>query len=184
MTALASFQENPGNTRFQNQEEGEPILLLLRQHPIVNLSWMLPALLGLILPFVLIYFFKLLQLPLAQVLPPVFQPLVAAVYYLFLLAWTHLSFLSWYFNVYIVTDRRIVDLDYWGFLFFRLSTATITHIEDVTYTVRGGWGILFNYGDVFIQTAGTETNFDFLNVPCPAKVAQVIMTLVEKGEPP
>lgn len=182
MNPLAAFQENPEKTTFQNQEAGERILLLLRQHAVVNLPWVLLALLGLLAPLVLLYFFNLLQLPLNQVIPAAFQPLVVVVYYLLLLAWAHLSFLRWYFNVYIVTDRRIVDLDYWGFLFFRLSAATLTHVEDVTYTVRGGWGVLFNYGDVFIQTAGTETNFDFTRVPQPAKVAHLIMELVKKGD--
>lgn len=182
MNSFSSFQENPEKTTFQNQEAGERILLLLRQHPVVNLSWATLSLLGLVVPFVLLYLFNLLQLPLNRVLPPAFQPLVVVVYYMILLAWAHLSFLNWYFNVYIVTDRRIVDLDYWGFLFFRLSTTTLAHVEDVTYTVRGGWGVFFNYGNLYIQTAGTETNFDFTCVPQPAKVAHVIMELVKRGD--
>lgn len=179
-SSFSAYQENPKNTTFQNQEEGEKVLLLLREHPIVNLSWLVPSLFGLAAPPALIYLFGLLSISVDKILPPAFQPLAAAVYYIFLLSWVHLSFLRWFFNVYLVTDRRVVDLDYWGFLFFRLSAAAIAQIEDVTYTVRGGWGVFFNYGDLYIQTAGTETNFDFHKVPHPAKVAHVIMGLIRR----
>lgn len=183
-TPLSAYQESPKRTVFQNQEEGEQIILLLRQHPIVNLSWVTLSFLGVILPLVVSFLFDFLKVPLGEVLPVAFQPLIVTTYYMMLLAWAHLSFLSWYFNVYLVTNRRVVDLDYWGFLFFRFSAATIAHIEDVTYTVRGGWGVFFNYGDLYIQTAGTEANFDFLRVPQPAKVSHVIMTLVKGGDSP
>jgi len=175
-----SFTHHPKGVCLKNQEEGEEILLLLRQHPITNLSWIVVSVLALILPIIISYLFFQFNLSLDLLIPAVFQPLFFVTYYMLILAFIHLSFMSWYFNAYIVTNHRIIDLDYWGFLFFHVSATTIDHVEDVTYSVKGGLGFLFNFGDVFIQTAGAETNFDFLRVPDPSKVANTIMTLVKE----
>ena len=87
--------------------------------------------------------------------------------------------MRWFFNVYIVTDHRIFDLDYHSFLFFNVSEAPLENIQDVSFHVNGGGGIIFNYGDVFIQTAAEKAEFDFLKVPNPALVHDKITDLLQ-----
>ena len=41
---------------------------------------------------------------------------------------------------------------------------------------------IFNYGDVFIQTAAEVSEFDFLAVPNPDKVAKIIEDLITKDD--
>ena len=101
-------------------------------------------------------------------------------WYLFSLGYGILSFLSWYFNIHLITNRRVVDLDYYGFLFYRLSEAPLYQIQDVTYQVGGVFSIIFNYGDLYVQTAAEKREFDFLRIPSPAKVHDLLTDLVEE----
>jgi hypothetical protein len=92
------------------------------------------------------------------------------------------KFLNWYFNVYIITTERIIDVDFISLLYKQVSEAQIAKIQDVTYTMGGLARAVFNYGDVLIQTAGELPNFDFLAVPHPNKVAAVIAEMKLKDE--
>lgn len=171
--------ERPKDVQFVDQEPGEEILLLLRRHPVTNFPWMVILFLMLAAPFFLSFILK------GTLLDPVrfplrIQILLITLWYLFSLGYGILSFLSWFFNIYLVTNRRIVDLDYFGFLFYRLSEAELSRIQDVTYEVGGVIRVLFNFGDVFIQTAAEKREFDFGAVPNPARVHDLVTDLVEK----
>ena len=87
------------------------------------------------------------------------------------------SFLTWFFNVYIVTDERIIDIDFYNLIYKEVSDANIDKIQDVTYKMGGVIRTLFNYGDVLIQTASEVPNFDFLAVPKPDMIARVLQDL-------
>jgi len=177
-SSLASYVEKPADVRFADQEHDEEILLLLRAHPITNLPWILLLLVLLILPLVLPRisggtFLDLTSLPVRT------KTLLVFCWYLFSLGYGLLSFLYWYFNVHLITTHRVVDLDYYGFLFYRLSEAPLYQIQDISYQVGGLFGIFFNYGDLYIQTAAEQREFDFLGIPNPAKVHDLLTDLVE-----
>ena len=59
----------------------------------------------------------------------------------------------------------------------------VSKIEDVTYKRSGFFGTMFNYGDVYIQTAGAEPNIEFLSIPKPGEVAQLITKLMHGRRP-
>ena len=167
----------PEKVLFANQESGEEILLLLRKHPILNLPWILLTLILLLLPlFVLrpslILLFFGLPLP-QKFLPPIFL-----LWYLFVFAYALEHFLLWYFNVGIVTNQRIVDVDFYGLLHKNLTDASLAKIQDVTSKQVGFWEALFNFGDVLVQTAGEIPNIEFQKVPNPDWVVDFIGDLL------
>src|SRR3989344_3865887 len=94
------------------------------------------------------------------------------------------KFLSWYFNVYIVTDERIVDIDFYSLIYKEISDTKIERIQDVTVVQGGVIRALFNFGTVNIQTAGERREFDFEDVPKPQVVAKFLneMMLEEEKE--
>ena len=47
---VSSFAVCPPGVRFATQDPDEKVILLLRQHPIVNLGWILVALIMLLMP--------------------------------------------------------------------------------------------------------------------------------------
>ncbi len=92
----------------------------------------------------------------------------------------------WYFNVYILTNERIVDLDFVGILDKQVAFTTLNHIEDITPKTIGFFGTFFDYGNVYIQTAAEKPEFDFEKVPRPDDVAHLILQQVrieEKEKP-
>ena len=80
----------------------------------------------------------------------------------------------------MVTDERIIDIDFHSVLYKEVTIAMLKKIEDVTSKAGGFFSSLFDYGNVFVQTAGTEANIEFMNVPKPSQVAKIINQLLSK----
>ena len=177
-SSLAAYVEEPHDVRFVDQEPEEKTLLLLRQHPLTNVPWIFFFVILLLAPLLFTRLLSNTALDLL-LLPLKIRVLSLIFWYLCVLGYGILSFLFWFFNIYLVTDRRIVDLDYFGFLFFRLSEAQLYQIQDVTYQMGGIFRILFNYGDVYIQTAAEEREFCFEATPQPARVHDLITDLAD-----
>jgi len=51
-------------------------------------------------------------------------------------------------------------------------------VEDITSTVSGATQMIFNYGNVVIQTSAEKREFEFEAVSNPAKVRDLISDLV------
>ncbi len=177
-SALSAYIEKPRNVEFADQEPGEEVQLLLRKHPITNLPWIFILLFLVAFPILVTTVLKDTFLDVVNV-PFRVRLLFITLWYLFCCGYTLLSFLSWFFNIYLVTNQRVVDLDYYGFLFFRVSEAELRQIQDVTYSVGGLMRTLFNYGDLYVQTAAEAREFDFIAVPNPARVHDLITDLAQ-----
>lgn len=173
---LSSFCYRPDNARFETQDRNEKIILLLRQHPLVNVPWVLITLVLVFAPIVLGYF------PLIDFLPERFQFISIIMWYLVVSAFVIESFLSWFFNIYILTDERVVDIDFHNLIYKEVSDAKISNIQEVNHSVGGVIGTLFNFGHIKIQTAGAVPTFDFLNVSDPARVVRIIGELRQEEE--
>lgn len=168
---LATFCYRPDNVNFETQESGEKVVLFLRPHIVTNIPWVILAVLLFLAPAVLGNF------PLLSFLPFQFQTVVVLGWYLVTAAFILENFLTWFFNVYIVTDERIIDIDFYNLIYREVSETKIDKIQDVTYKMGGVVRAVFNYGDVFIQTAGTVPNFEFMAVPRPEEVVKVLQSL-------
>jgi len=176
--ALAAFIKKPKNINFETQEKKEEIVLFLRRHWITNVPWVLVIVLMLVAPVFLRFF------PLLDFLPGRFQFITLIGWYLLTTAVVFEKFLSWLFNVNIITDERIVDIDFPSLLYREISSAKIDQVQDISTKVGGFIRSLFNYGDVLIQTAGTEPEICFEAVPQPGQVAKILnqMMLEEEQE--
>lgn len=168
---LAAYSYCPDNVSFETQDSQEKVILFLRKHPITNLPWILLAVLLAFAPAILTSF------PLLSFLPVNFQFVALLLWYLVVTAFVLESALTWFFNVYIVTDERIIDVDFLNLIYREITEAKIDKIQDVTHSVGGVVRTIFNYGDVVIQTAGTAQNLEFEAVPEPAEVTKIIQEL-------
>lgn len=172
---LSSFCFYPDGIDFETREKEEKVILLMRQHPITNIGWILIGILMLLAPSVVSFF------PILDFLPARFQFVAILGWYLITTAFVLEGFLNWFFNVYIITNQRVVDIDFYNLIYKEVSDTKIDKVQDVTYKMGGVIRTLFNYGDVFIQTAGTHPNFEFLAVPQPNRVAKILQDLISKG---
>lgn len=178
MNILSSFCQNPENVSFQTQKEKETIILFLRSHLITNLPWILISLVLIILPPIILallsnFGFGFPSIPSASRFALVF----ALFYYFLVFSYVFISFLHWFYNVFIVTSERIVDIDYSDIVVHNMAETKLNHIEDVRYTQSGFIASSFNYGNLFVQTAGTEENFEAFFVPKPAEATDIITQL-------
>lgn len=168
---LTAYCYLPDKVNFETRESEEKVILLLRQHPITLLPKVLVIALMILAPSILSIF------PILSFLPSNFQLIVVLGWYLITMVIILESFLTWFYNVYLITDERIVDIDFYNLIYKEVSDANIDKIQDVTYKMGGVVRTLFNYGDVLVQTASEVPNFDFLAVPRPDKVATVLQDL-------
>jgi uncharacterized membrane protein YdbT with pleckstrin-like domain len=99
---------------------------------------------------------------------------------LFLLfVWIFL-FLIWidvWFDTWIITSERIINIEQKGFFSRETSELSLSKVQDVTSEVDGVIRSILNYGDVFVQTAGEEERFHFRSVPDPVGIKSFIMKL-------
>lgn len=176
---LLAYVTNPVGMHFESQGEDEEVVLLLRRHIVTNIPWLAAGFMMFIAPaviFPLLSFFNPIHLPFR------FQFVFTIFWYVLTFGTTLMGFLNWYFNVYIVTNERIVDVDFINLLYRQIASTRIVRIQDVTYKVGGMVRAIFDYGDVYIQTAGTEENFEFEAVPFPEAVAKKLLYLMEQEE--
>jgi len=176
--SLKSFVAKPTEIFFDSQHSQEKVLLLLRRHPVTQVGWIITAIFLAILPFLFS------AVGLLQFLPSNYQFAATIGWYLLIIGFSLESFLSWFYNVYITTDERIIDVDFYNLLYKNISAAKIDNIEDITTEAGGVLASVFNFGTVKIQTAGSVTEFDFEDVPQPAKVTAFLneMLLEEERE--
>lgn len=170
--------DTPSNISFAEQEADETLVLFLRQHPIVNVPWILYSLLALVLPVIFIQLDVIFGLGFFTNIPTGLFVGALIVYYLLILGYVVEQFLHWYFNIYIVTNKHLVDVDFDSILYRRITEVNLSDVESVKSKLVGVFASLFNYGDVNTETAATHQAIDFVKVPRPDFVADRIQDLV------
>jgi hypothetical protein len=103
--------------------------------------------------------------------------MLVAFWYLFTFGYIFTSFLRWFFNAYLVTNKRVVDIDFESLVHRRFSEAFLYNVEDLTHQISGALQVIFNYGTLHIQTAGETRELEFESIPQPATVQDMISDL-------
>lgn len=170
---FTSFALNP-DICFDGQNTDEKVVLMLRAHPVTQLPWISFSVFLIILPI----FFNLF-LGRYLTFPQTF--FLNLFWYSFVLTLAFINFLNYLFNVGIITNQRIIDVDYHSVLYKEVNATSLSKIEDVTAKSSGFINSIFNFGDIFVQTAGTHENIEFANVPNPQRIAGIISETMRKN---
>ena len=85
----------------------------------------------------------------------------------------------WYYNVNIITDRRVIDIDFKSIFSHTSSEARLERIEDVSSVQGGSFSNILDIGTVHIQTAGANASIEFESVPRPRDIQDIISDLLE-----
>ncbi len=182
MGLFTSFTMQPQGVEFEHQEPGEQIILLLRRHAITNVPWITITLVLFILPLLVPTILSITNQNLFFLIPDNFLLIYLLLYYLIVIGYALLSFVLWFYNLGLVTNYRVIDIDAVNFTSKNVAATAIHDIVDVEYTQRGFLQNTFDYGNVFMQTAGTNENFEFDLVPQPAVVADIVSDLIREKE--
>jgi len=175
-------QRDYSRYHFEGQNPDEKILLVLHRH------WFDVVSQFLLIFFMLLFFFVTL------IGVPLFAPALSEgpaqnlFYFLenlfFMIIWV-VSFVIWidyYFDIWVVTDRRIVNIEQKGLFVREISELHLEKIQDITVDIRGMIPTFLNFGDLLVQTAGKEEKFLFHFIPQPEDVKDLIMSLQKQFE--
>lgn len=166
--------------KFITQKSYEKIVYFLRRDTIVFIKQTILFIFLLAIPLGLYFFFQTTfpSLLLNSLVYPLLV-LLASVYYLTVWIVFFTAFIDYYLDFWIVTNDRIINVE--QRLFARtVSELELYKIQDVTGESRGFLQTMFNYGNVYVQTAGATERFTFEEVPNPREVASKIITLAEE----
>ena len=173
---FTAFHRFPEGISFQNQEKGEKIYLFIRRHFTTNTKWVSATFALALLPFVLLLVQQFLLLNLFEI-PGNFLLILLLFYYLIVFGFAFVSYVTWFYNVGIITNLRVIDVDITSLQNKNVAATVLEDIIDVEYSQRGFLGNTFDYGDVHLQTEGMKPNFEYLLVPHPAQIADTLTDL-------
>lgn len=167
-----SFLVSP-DIHFTTQHDDEEVVLVVRKHPLTQLGWIANASLFAILT-VLSNFFIPQFLDANHII--VFN--IFAAFFIFSYVWVNI--LLWYFTVGVITNQRVIDLDFYNILYKEFTATTILQVSDITTSIGGFFGSLFRFGDVFVKTDGFQQNIEFLDIPQPSEVVKILNQLMPR----
>ena len=88
----------------------------------------------------------------------------------FMIIWT-----NYYLDVWIVTSKRILDIEQHGLFSRDMSEFRLDRIQDVTIEVKGILPTLLRFGDIHVQTAGEAREFIIKSIPRPYRGRDIII---------
>jgi len=167
------FMPFPRNTSFLGKEDDENVVLVLRKH----WQFLIPTLAGitllLLLPFIIwailpageqkgLFFIGLFLV----------SVLISASIGIY-------NYIRWFYNVNIITDQRVIDIDFDSLFSHKTTEARLDKIEDITFKQVGIISNLIDVGSVFIQTAGAKSEIEFHGIHNPKEVQDILSDLLE-----
>ena len=109
---LSSYLQKPTNVCFDGEDDDENVVLFLRRHFITNTVWIVLTLFMLSVPTLLTNLFASNNITLIENLPPSYKFMIGAFWAVFTFGFAFTSFLRWFFNAYLVTNKRVIDIDF------------------------------------------------------------------------
>lgn len=177
MSSLFSIFKDTNNS-FEGKESDETVLLLIRRHPFFIIMRLIIFVILLILPIIFSIAFSSFLIT---------NDLIGISLLLYslwcLILWQIIFYLitMYVLDVWIVTDKRIIDSTQHGFFNRSISELHHTRIQDISVKTDGLIQTFFKFGDLEVQTAGTENKFNFLQIPNPNEVKNQIMSHISSN---
>ena len=104
--------------------------------------------------------------------------LTGSIYYLMIASFSLVQWISYYYNVFIITEDEIIDIVQQGIFNRQINQISIVRIQDVSGEIKGILPTLFTYGNVVAESAGEKTQTYIIeNIPNPMEVADRILEL-------
>jgi uncharacterized membrane protein YdbT with pleckstrin-like domain len=145
---MSDKKSGQSEKQFPGQHDGEEVKFLFRQHPLVMRKALILGLLTIlvgVLPLDFPQVYSSDQLSSFFIKVSLVVPLVV------LAAWFY-RWVGWFYTLYIVTDRRILEIKQKGFFTRRVAEWQLEGIQNVNYEVGGFQAVLFGFGDITART--------------------------------
>lgn len=109
-----------------------------------------------------------------------YQPvliLAISAYFLCIFIFFYSYFVTFYLDVWIITNDRLLDIRQTSLFSRTIAEVDLYQIQDATSEVKGFWASIFNYGNIYLQTAGPVPRFVLYNVADPNRLREKILDL-------
>jgi hypothetical protein len=170
---------------FPNQRNDEKIFVVARQHFILFLKNVFLIILLTVLPFIFILILSQTLFSLNStnniILRDVFY-LAVCIYFLTELNFFMANWISYYYNILIVTDERLVEITQDGLFNRNINELSFERVQDISCHTHGFLSTLFNAGDIEVQTGASQPNFHLKNIPLAQDVTGIIGELVVQSK--
>jgi len=157
---------------FEHQREGERIIAVTRKHWFHIAAPMAALFLLALAPFGFYAYFTATTWYKAA---PSFYWFFDTVYYLALWNFLFYRIMVYVLNTVIVTNRRVIENQQDGLFRHTIHEVELANIQDISVKTFGIDATLLGFGDIEIQTAGTEKKFSFPQLPHPKNLKETIM---------
>lgn len=81
----------------------------------------------------------------------------------------------YYLNQWVITNTRIIAIHQYGFFSREVASLLLLHVQDVSSDVDGIFGTLLGYGQLEVQSAGTEEHFIMDDIANPSLLRDLVM---------
>jgi len=167
---------------FPGQREGEEVLAVIRKHTIVFIKIIVVFTLIIIVPLALFLMFWFKFYPIADhyqggIIVEIFISLI----FLYGLLFTCLRWINEEFDVFILTNERLIDITQISFFQRTVTSTPLDHITDTTGIINGFIPTILQYGDLTVQTAGSKAADIFIDhIHDPEAVGRLILDWAHK----
>jgi len=158
---------------------GEHIVLVLRKHWFIFFTSFFSLFLALAFGFALFSLRDTLYSALDAAFWEPFFHLLFLLYALFLLGVAFVIWIQQYFDLWVVTNHRIIMIEQRRFFDREISEFMISKVQDVTIDIPHMIATLLGYGNMTIETAG-ERSFTVENIPRLDEAKRLIITCVDE----
>ena len=157
------------NNTFKGQLSEETTILVIRKH------WITLA-----LPLFLVLLTALIPIIIYPLITPTllyfdFYWFLSSAFWFFLWNLFFFNLMIYSLNTLVITNKRVIETKQLGFFKYSANEFQKDKIQDISVKIIGILPSLLNYGNLEIQTAGSENKFNFTNFPDPEKIKQIIL---------
>lgn len=86
-----------------------------------------------------------------------------------------LTIADYYLDAWIISNERLIFVEVHGLFARVVSTVSLRNIQDISTEVKGMIPTILKFGDVRIQSAGTQGSFVFKQVGHPYEIKNLIL---------
>jgi len=152
---------------FEGQRDNEEIIFVLRKHWISLFKPSFWLFLGLLIVFIVLRIAGASSFSAYAFFIWLF---IGGTYWLY-------NWIVWLRDIYILTDQRIIDRDQKSLFSYSVSEAPLENIQEISWEKTGFFSTIFNYGNIYVQTAGSKEKIVFENIAAPRQMKDRILAL-------
>jgi hypothetical protein len=167
---------------FPGRQADEKIIMIIRKHPVVYFRLSLTFVVVALVPLAFFLRFWTAIFPVSNSGAIGMAGYLGAILVLlYSLMFLMIAILDEQFDLFVLTNHRLIDITQVSFLKRTVATTPLNQIQDTTSNIQGLLGTLLNYGSIDVKTAaGIASTFNMDHVADPGMVARVILNQAEE----